>query len=51
MMRSFGELVDQAGSRLGVTLTGTHRRDVLEFLTSDPVMRGKLLKYLEQVVK
>jgi len=51
LMRCFGGLVDNAGSELGVTVSDEQRRNLLEFLSNDPVMRGKLLKFLEQVVK
>jgi hypothetical protein len=51
VMRCFGELVDNAGSQLGVPLSDEQRRNLLEFLGNDPVMRGKLLSYLEQNVK
>jgi hypothetical protein len=51
LMRCFGALVDNAGRQLGVTLSDAQKRNLLEFMGNDPVMRGKLLKYLEQVVK
>ena len=51
VMRSCGDLVDGAGRQLGVPLSDAQRRSLLEFLGNDPVMRGKLLSYLEQVVK
>jgi|SRR5688572_12223076 hypothetical protein len=51
LMRCFGELLDGAGQQLGLTVSDSQRRNVVEFLQNDPVMRGKLLKYLEQVVK
>ena len=51
MMRCFGDMVDNAGRQLGVTVSDAQRHNLLEFLGNDPVMRGKLLNYLEQVVK
>jgi len=51
LMRCFGQLLDGAGQQLGVTVSDAQRRNMIEFLQNDPVMRGKLLKYLEQVVK
>jgi hypothetical protein len=51
LMRCFGELVDDVGRRLGVPISDVERRNLLEFLAQDPLTRGKLLKYLEQVVK
>lgn len=51
LMRCFGGMVDDAGRHLGVAVSDEQRRNLLEFLGNDPVMRGKLLKYLDQVVK
>jgi hypothetical protein len=51
MTRSFGSLVDGAGQQLGVSLSDTQRRDLVEFMGNDPLMRGKLLGYLEQIAK
>jgi hypothetical protein len=51
LMRCFGGLLDDAGHQLGVAVSDVQRRNLLEFLGNDPVMRGKLLKYLGQVVK
>jgi hypothetical protein len=51
LVQCFGSLVDSAGSQLGVRISDTQKRDLLEFLGNDPVLRGKLLNYLDQVVK
>lgn len=51
LMRCFGSLVDESGRQLGVMVSDAQRRNLLEFFGNDPVMRGKLIKYLEQVVK
>jgi hypothetical protein len=51
MTRSFGSLVDGAGRQLGVSLSDTQRRDLVEFMGNDPLMRGKLLGYLGQIAK
>ena len=51
VMRCFGELVDNMGRQLGAPLSDEQRRNLLEFLGNDPVMRGKLLSYLDQTVK
>jgi hypothetical protein len=51
LTRCFGDLVDDAGQQLGAPVSDAQKRDLLEFLKTDPVMRAKLLKYLEQVVK
>jgi hypothetical protein len=44
-------MVDNAGRQLGVTVSDEQKQKLLEFLGSDPIMRGKLLAFLEQVVK
>src|ERR1700733_13906500 len=44
----FGDMIDKASSDLGVPVSETQRRSVLEFLGNDPVTRGKLLSYLDQ---
>jgi hypothetical protein len=49
--QSFGSLVDDAGRQLGLSPSGAQRRDMVEFLGNDPLMRGKLLSYLEQIAK
>jgi len=51
LMRCFGELVDNAERQLGVPLSDVQRRNLIEFLGNDPVMRGKLISHLDQVVK
>jgi hypothetical protein len=51
LKQCFGNLVDQAGQQLGVPISDTQKQNLLEFLGNDPVMRGKLLNYLEQNVK
>jgi hypothetical protein len=49
--RSFGSLVDDAGRQMGVSPSDAQKRDLVEFLGNDPLMRGKLLSYLEQIAK
>jgi hypothetical protein len=51
LAQSFGSLVDAAGRQQGATLSDAQRRDLVEFMGSDPLMRGKLLSYLEQIAK
>ena len=51
LRRCFGDMVDNAGRQLGVTVSDEQKQKLLEFLGSDPIMRGKLLAFLEQVVK
>jgi hypothetical protein len=51
LTRCFGDLVDNAGSQLGVPVSDEQKRNLLDFLGKDPVMRGKLLNFLEQSVK
>jgi hypothetical protein len=51
MMRCFGDLVDNAGRQLGVAVSDAQRHNLVEFLGSDPIMRGKLRNYLDQIVK
>lgn len=51
LTRRFGDLVDNAGRQLGVPVSDAQKNNVVEFLGNDPVMRGKLMNYLEQVVK
>jgi hypothetical protein len=50
-MRYFGDMVDNAGRQFGVTVSGEHRQKLLDFLANDPMMKGKLLAFLDQVVK
>jgi hypothetical protein len=49
--RSFGALVDDAGKQLGASPTDAQKRDLVQFLANDPLMRGKMLSYLEQIAK
>jgi hypothetical protein len=51
LARCFSNLVDSAGVQLGTPISDTQKQNLLEFLRNDPVMRGKLLNYLEQAVK
>jgi hypothetical protein len=51
LTRSFGSLVNGAGRQMGVPLSDTQTRDLVDFLGKDPLMRGKLLGYLEQIAK
>jgi hypothetical protein len=51
LSRSFGSLVDDAGRQQGVPLSDAQKRDLVQFLGNDPLMRGKLLGYLEQTAK
>jgi hypothetical protein len=51
LMSCFNDMVDNAGQQLGVTVSDEQRQKLLEFLGSDPMIRGKLLSFLEQVVK
>ena len=46
-----GDLVDSAGNQLGMPVSDAQKHSLVEFLGNDPVMRGKLMNYLEQVVK
>ena len=47
----FGGMMSGATKELGVALTDAQKQNVLEFLRNDPLMRGKLLNYLEQIAK
>jgi hypothetical protein len=47
----FGGMIGGASNELGVALTDAQKQNVLEFLRNDPLMRGKLLNYLEQIAK
>jgi hypothetical protein len=49
--RSFGEMIDDASRELGLSVSGTQKQGLLEFLGNDPVMSGKLLNYLEQSIE
>jgi hypothetical protein len=51
LMQCFGNLVDRAGGQLGMPISNAQKQNVLDFLGSDPVMRGKLINYLEQTIK
>jgi hypothetical protein len=51
LTRRFGDLVDNAGRQFGMPVSDAQKHNLIEFLGNDPVMRGKLLNYLEQVVK
>jgi hypothetical protein len=51
LRRCFGGLVDDSSRQLGVSPSDSQKRDLVEFLGNDPLMRGKLLNYLDQVVK
>jgi hypothetical protein len=51
LARSFGSLVDAAGRQQGVPLSDAQKNDLVQFLGNDPLMRGKMLGYLEQVAK
>jgi hypothetical protein len=51
LKRCFSDMVDNASREAGVPISDTQKRNLLEFLGNDPVMRGKLLNYLEQTVK
>jgi hypothetical protein len=51
LRRCFGGLVADSGQQLGVSPSTSQTRDLVDFLGSDPLMRGKLLSYLDQVVK
>jgi len=52
---NFGRTADlddgNAASQLGMPVSDAQKGDLLQFLASDPVLRGKLLNYLEQNVK
>ena len=49
--RCFTGLVDNASTQLGVSISSTQKQSLVEFLGNDPVLRGKLLTYLDQAVK
>lgn len=51
LTRCFGDLVDNAKRELGAVISDAQRRDLIEFMRSDPVLRAKLLKYLGQIVE
>ena len=51
LMRCFGDIVDNAGRQLGVTVAEEQKPTLVGFLGNDPILRGKLLAFLEQVVK
>ena len=47
----FGEMVDAAGRELGASISTGQKGDLLDFLGNDPLMRNKVLNYLEQSIK
>jgi hypothetical protein len=51
LRRCFNGLVEDSGRQLGISPSNSQKNDVAAFLGSDPLMRGKLLNYLDQVVK
>ena len=51
LRRCFSGLVDDSGRDLGVSPSNSQKSDLVAYLGNDPVMRGKLLNYLDQVVK
>jgi hypothetical protein len=51
LRRCFNGLVDDSGRQLGISSTNSQKSDLANFLGSDPLMRGKMLSYLDQVVK
>src|SRR5262249_60468778 len=51
LRRCFSGLVDDSGRRLGIAPCHSQKSDLVAFLGNDPLMRGKLLNYLDQVVK
>jgi hypothetical protein len=46
--RGCSKLVDDATSRLGISMTDAQKKSLVDFLGSDPVIRGKLLNYYEK---
>jgi hypothetical protein len=51
LRRCFNGLVEDSGRQLGISPSDSQKSDLVAFLGSDPLMRGKLLNYLDQVVK
>jgi hypothetical protein len=51
LRRCFSGLVDDSGRQLGISASNSQKSDLVAFLGNDPLMRGKLLNYLDQVVK
>jgi len=47
----FHQEIDRASSELGVRLTDAQQQQLLEYLQNDPMMRAKLLTYLNQTGK
>jgi hypothetical protein len=51
LRRCFSGLVEDSGRQLGISPSNSQKNDLVAFLGGDPLMRGKLLNYLDQVVK
>jgi hypothetical protein len=51
LQQCFGGLVDDSGRELGITSSPSQKQDLVQFMGNDPLMRGKLLSYLDQAVK
>jgi hypothetical protein len=51
LQRCFNGLVDDSGRQIGTSPSSSQKSELVAFLGSDPLMRGKLLNYLDQVVK
>jgi acyl-CoA reductase-like NAD-dependent aldehyde dehydrogenase len=49
--RHVSELVDRASLETGRELSEADRTAMMDWISTDPVFRGKLMRYLEQVAK
>ena len=50
LKRYFSDMVESASRELGVCVSDTQKQNLVQFLGNDPVIRGKLLNYLEQSI-
>jgi hypothetical protein len=51
LKHAFSSMLENKSAAMGAPLSNKQNRDLVEFLGSDPLIRGKMLSHLDQMLK